>query len=125
MFDAFYDLWQRASALPLGGIFFDFEMYHAQDQLGGYPNTVDFSDISWHLFANNMQLADAQNIKRTEERVRFLQKRKLLNAYGEFHRDTLRKIGRRIREHIYAKNPDVKIGVYAPALPAKKYALLT
>jgi hypothetical protein len=124
VFDVFCDLF--ATTLPIDGIFLDFEMYHAQDQAGGYDDYMDFSDTSWHIFCTHMhnkiqtenQPKDrCTDLVSTEERVNYLYENKLFTTYFKCQEHEARAIGTLIKDHLRSRLPNLMIGAYATTLP--------
>ena len=122
VFDEFYNQWQTiANGLPIDGIFLDFEMYHAQDQTAEFPATCDFSNSAWNLYLEKTN----QNIElfNTKNRINCLYKEKKLNQYFEVLKNEAYNLGKKIKEHIKAKSPDIVIGAYMPNLPSEWFYL--
>lgn len=113
VFDAFCDLFQKT--IPIDGIFLDFEMYHAQDQAGGYDDLMDFSDSSWQVFCK--EHSNARALTSTNERVDFLLNNKLFATYFKSLEHEARTIGTMIKNHLRTRIPNLMIGAYATTLP--------
>ena len=80
--DTFIKRWPEISNdIPIGGIMFDFEMYHAQDQTTLYTSYMDFSDHSWQLYIHYTKQAELNQLATVQERVLYLYQHKLLDAY--------------------------------------------
>ncbi len=104
--------------ITIDGIFFDFEMYHAQDQASGYTDHMDFSDFAWKLYANrtkNQQLLTHVSVL---SRTMYLANNNLFAHYFETLTAEARSIGQKIKQHIKSKLPHALIAAYATTLPA-------
>lgn len=105
--DDFFNEWKKiGNGLEISGIFFDFEMYHAQDQESGYPGLSDFSENSLEIYR-----------KKTGNKkinIDYLIKQKQLNEYFVFLKKEAQLLGKKILEHIKTKLPNIMIGVYMP-----------
>lgn len=134
VFDTFCDLFEKT--IPIDGIFLDFEMYHAQDQAGGYDDFMDFSDSSWQVFCTHMKQQTTnkslssspeentnlvqKNIAAfasTEDRVNYLCDNHLFKAYFTCLEQEARAIGTMIKNHLRSRLPNLMIGAYATTLP--------
>ena len=103
--------------LRIDGVFFDFEMYHAQDQTGTYTDIMDFSDMSWMvycLYAKNKEAATHKTIK---SRIVYLQKEKKFKEYFTILQQAACDLGRAIKKHFRQKMPHLLFAAYAPTLP--------
>jgi hypothetical protein len=122
-FDRFLELWNKHCLLiPLAGVFFDLELYHAQDEASEYTTIMDFSDISWHTYCSEKKLVQEQKLQETRERVIYLIERNLIEDYQTVLRNSIENIARRIRTHIRTKLPKALLGLYTMTLPQTWFA---
>ncbi len=115
IFDEFIEIFQEA--LPIDGIFFDFEMYHAPEQGGMYSDLMDFSDMAWRTYCTQCKDTHALQLKTVKERVTHLQKEKLFRHYFTALEQASRALGNKIKQHMRTKKPNLMFGAYAPTLP--------
>ncbi|MGE0206942.1 MAG: hypothetical protein AB7R69_03785 [Candidatus Babeliales bacterium] len=115
----FVTAWQSSlgSGLPLAGIFFDFEMYHAQDQTGQFTEFMDFSDTSWSRYCRVTNKPEALTLKTTKERTSFLMRHKLMDEYFGALQQQARKLGTFIKKQINTILPGGIIAAYNINLP--------
>lgn len=114
----FVDIWKTRIApdVAITGIFFDLEMYHAQDQAGQYTDAMDFSDQAWQVYSS-VNTNAPRNLNSTQERVNYLVNNKKLQNYFDILTKKARQIGTLIKEKIYAKLPQAILAVYNINLP--------
>lgn len=118
VFDKVVSVWPSIShGVPLAGIFFDLEMYHAQDQVGHYLTHMDFSDCAWQEFCKVHSHKKCLSFHDTQTRVIYLLKNNLFDYYFATLQKKAYEIGRRIKEHIAKKLPNGLIAVYDIHLP--------
>lgn len=115
VFEKFYTMFK--DILPIDGIFFDFEMYHAQDQAGAYTNQMDFSDLSWQLYCQHTHQLSALQYREIKDRVQFLSKTKQFGHYFIVLKHKAREIGNLIKQKLTAIKPDLVFGAYTITLP--------
>ena len=115
IFDEFLTTFQ--DTLPVDGVFFDFEMYHAPEQGGMYGDSMDFSDLAWRTYCKQSKDTDAQTFKTVKERVAYLQKEKRFKQYFTALEQASRVLGGTIKQHMRTKKPDIMLAAYAPTLP--------
>jgi hypothetical protein len=104
--------------VAIDGIFLDFEMYHAQNQASGYTNFMDFSDLSWKLYATRTKNQKLLTLISIESRTTYLAQHRLFDDYFSVLTRQAQAIGQRIRKHITQKLPHALLAVYATTLPA-------
>jgi hypothetical protein len=102
--------------LPISGIFLDFEMYHAQDQAGGYSQHMDFSSSSWHIYCQQTKTCNPHESS-VNNRVNHLLKHHAFNHYFQVLEYNALTLGKKIKKQLRAIVPDILIGVYMPTLP--------
>lgn len=118
VFDKFFLYWQKIShGIPIAGIFFDFEMYHAQQQSGHYTTLMDFSDCAWHVYSSAVCRPYLKNMKTINDKTNYLMKNKLFDHYFKVLEQEAYKIGKRIRAHLKRKAPHLLVGIYDIFLP--------
>lgn len=116
--DRFMDFWKKnCNQIPLSGIFFDFEMYHAQDQTGQFMSTMDFSDCAWNLFSKTKPNEDLEQYKTVDERVQYLLAHKLMTDYFLFLKEQAKTIGSTIGKYVQTHYPELKLAAYNISLP--------
>jgi hypothetical protein len=116
VFDTFVTTFHQQ--LPIDGVFFDFEMYHAPEQTGSYTDLMDFSDCAWKTYckwANNKQALHCKNLP---SRLCYLQKNKKFRDYFSVLEQASRDIGCVIKQHMRKKIPHLLFAAYAPTLPS-------
>lgn len=129
----FFNLWQQevlsvidnlcgywykvGHRVPLAGIFFDFEMYHAQDQTGQYTSLMDFSDLAWNLYCDSSCQKNLKKIKKVSERTSYLLQKNAWCDYFSVLQHQAFLIGKRIKDYIKRRLPHALIGVYNIYLP--------
>jgi len=113
-FDAVTEYWDNNCTVPWAGVFFDMEMYHAPKEASSYTNTMDFSDTAWRVYTHDKPALQNYSCK---ERIEFLHKHALFEDYFTCLTQKAHSIGKRIREHVRAKNPNAMIGLYYANLP--------
>ncbi|KKP35736.1 MAG: hypothetical protein UR26_C0002G0036 [candidate division TM6 bacterium GW2011_GWF2_32_72] len=114
-FDKFMDMWNKVfdEKVQISGVFFDLEMYHAQNQASMYSDKMDFSDFSWNLFwGQNLKIFVGRNLKTVAQRVNFLRKYKMFNSYYNFLQTQSKNIAEKIKKHVRKKLPKAKFAVY-------------
>lgn len=118
-FDQLVKIWDTdiGSGIPIGAIFFDCEMYHAQTQAASFTNLMDFSDNSWNLYIQQKNKPELKKLS-VPERINFLKKQFLFKEYFEVLKHEAHSIGERIKNHVRAAKPDIIIGAYAMTLPS-------
>lgn len=114
VFDAFYKTFH--TILPIDGVFFDFEMYHAQNQAGTYTDLMDFSDLAWNIYSTSDE--NAHGITTHEDRISYLQKYKKFPAYFDALENEAARIGTMIKQQMRQHNKDLLFAAYAPTLPS-------
>ncbi len=115
VFDIFITIFGKS--LPITGVFFDFEMYHAPEQTGLYTDHMDFSDLAWKvycLYTKNTALASLSPLK---ERVIYLQTHKKFTEYFTILEEASRDIGIAIKTYMRKKMPHLIFAAYTPTLP--------
>jgi hypothetical protein len=115
MFDVFHKIF--GNVLPIAGVFFDFEMYHAPEQAGMYTDHMDFSDLAWKVYCsytNNPQIASLAPLKK---RVQYLQVHKKFTEYFTILERASRDVGVAVKNYMRKKIPNLLFGAYAPTLP--------
>ena len=115
IFDEFISTFE--SVLPIDGVFFDFEMYHAPEQGGMYSDLMDFSDRTWQTYCIQSNTPEALLIKTIKNRVTYLQKNKLFHQYFTTLETASKILGNTIKQHMRTKKPNLMFGAYAPTLP--------
>jgi hypothetical protein len=111
----FLDEWKLiGNGLPISGVFLDFEMYHATDQLASFIDMSDFSDIAWNIYC---QKIGKKFIPISyENRGEYLFNNNELKNYFEVLGRVLKVIGFQIRKFIQNNISDGMIAVYYPVL---------
>lgn len=129
-FDSFVDIWNESigNGIKIDGVFFDFEMYHAQNQESSYPSLSDFSDSTWDLYQQKTDVLskeekDNLQNQNIEKRINHLYKKDQLDNYFCVLREEACLLGKKIREHIKIKLPDVIIAAYMPVIPSSWFYL--
>lgn len=118
VFDRLIAEWPSIShGIPLAGIFFDLEMYHAQDQAAHYLSSMDFSDLAWHIFCRAHRAKKCCFLKDTSVRVKYLLENNLFDFYFKTLQKKAFEIGLAIKNHITKKAPNLLIGIYDIHLP--------
>ncbi len=115
IFDVFIATFKKH--LPIDGLFFDFEMYHAPHQAGMYTDHMDFSDMAWRTYCSYTNNKDAQHITSVKKRVAYLQKEKKFTQYFTTLKQASRKLGMMIKRYMRKQKPNLMFGAYAPTLP--------
>ncbi len=115
-FVSFHALFQRH--LKIDGVFFDFEMYHAQDQSGAYTPRMDFSPMSWQVYCLYSKDRTALQAKTFNDRIAYLKKAKKFDAYFNVLQQASCDIGKAVKKALQTKVPNLIIGAYAPTLPS-------
>ena len=103
--------------LPIDGVCFDFEMYHAQDQTGSITDQMDFSDCAWRTYCTYTQNAPAAKIKRFKKRIAYLQQHKKFKDYFRVLQLAAKEIGTMLKKELRAQIPHLMFAAYAPTLP--------
>ncbi len=116
MFAAFVTLLK--DSLPIDGIFFDFEMYHAQEQTGSYTDHMDFSDIAWKTYCTYTKNTNAYHLQNVKDRLNYLQQHKKFKDYFTILEQASNDIGRTIKERMRCIVPHLLCAAYAPTLPS-------
>ena len=106
-----------SNSIPLRGIFFDFEMYHAQDQAAHYEPIMDFSDLAWNIYCKETKQLFLNKIKDVDNRIAYLMNNKKCGDYFDQLKKQAFLIGRKIKDHIKRKLPNALIAVYDIHLP--------
>lgn len=104
--------------LPIDGIFFDFEMYHAQDQTGSYTDLMDFSHLAWKTYCTYTKNRKASQISTVKNRLDYLQQHKKFTDYFTILEQASRDLGIGIKRHLRHLLPNVIFAAYAPTLPS-------
>lgn len=102
--------------IPIGGIFFDFEMYHAPEQAAVYTNLMDFSDLAWNLYVQTVKKQELYTLKTINERVTFLFEKRLFKDYFETLERAAQQLGINLKQSIKQELPHALIGAYIPSL---------
>lgn len=119
LLDVFDSLIEKlAKEVVIDGIFLDFEMYHAQDQASGYSDFMDFSDLSWKLYATKTKNNNLLTLVSVDSRTQYLAEHNLFDSYFSVLTQEARRIGTLIRTHITQKLPHALLAVYATTLPS-------
>jgi len=118
VFDEFIKEWNQSigNGLLIDGIFFDFEMYHAQDQESSFPALSDFSDSAFNTYLKETD--QKINLHFTKNRINYLLINNLLDNYFNVLQDSAYALGKKIRLHIKEKLPNAIIGAYLANLPS-------
>ncbi len=116
LFDAFITTFQ--TSLPIDGVFFDLEMYHAPEQAGMYTDLMDFSDTTWRTYCSYAKDERARTLSSVKKRVRYLQQEKKFANYFATLEHASKELGAKIKQYMRKKQPHLIFGVYAPTLPA-------
>lgn len=116
-FQKFMQAWQDlAPHIPMHGIFIDLEMYN-NGQTGEYENLMDFSDISWHIYAQaNPTL---ENLTTTDQRVGYLLQHNLFDHYIHTLQQAAKQLGKELKQEIEHALPQAIIGIYSINPPYK------
>lgn len=102
--------------VPIAGVFFDFEMYHAPQQASVYTNVMDFSDLAWSVYAKKTKQTTINNLKNIKDRVNFLFKNNLFTNYFHTLEQGALELGQNLKKEIKKEISDALIGVYLPSL---------
>jgi len=126
-FEEFVKIWNNSvgNGIEIGGVFFDFEMYHAQNQESSYPSLCDFSDSSWNLYKKHLtpeETTNLQNLSR-DQRIKYLYKNDKLKDYFCVLQKEACLLGEKIGQYIKEKLPNALIGAYMPAIPSSWFYL--
>jgi hypothetical protein len=116
VFNAFCDM--TADIMPIDGVFFDLEMYHAPHETGAYLPLMDFSDSSWHQYVAHEGNPNLAPLTTVTARVNYLIATKKLLHYFSFLEQQARAIGTYIKNSLQERIPDLVFAAYAPSLPA-------
>ncbi len=103
--------------IPIDGIFFDFEMYHAPDQTGQYTDHMDFSNHAWKAYSSTSNDIEAQKIKSFSKRIAYLQKEKKFKQYFTILEQEARNLGSFLKTELRKIVPNLMFGAYPPSLP--------
>lgn len=106
---------ELAPIMPVGGLFLDLEMYHAQDQASEYTDIMDFSSLAWSAYRTSR---DVPKLASAHDRVAYLRKHRLFKDYFRVLGASMEKIGLAIKASIRTEFPDALIGAYAQTLPS-------
>jgi len=112
IFDTFLATFKE---VPVDGVFFDFEMYHAQDQAGSFTELMDFSDFTWQRYVQKNKKAPHR--ASLEEKIDYLKTHKLFDDYFKTLSNNAADIGRMLKKHMRAQLPNTLFAAYAPTLP--------
>ena len=102
--------------VSIGGIFFDFEMYHAPEQAAVYTNLMDFSDLSWNLYIRATKQSNLKKLTTINKRINFLFKNNRFDEYFSTLQDAAKQLGIKLKNIIKKDLPDALIGAYLPSL---------
>lgn len=102
--------------VPISGIFFDFEMYHAPDQAAVYTNLMDFSDSAWKLYISHTKQPKLKTLTTVNLRVKFLLENNRFKEYFSMLEDAAKTLGIKLRHVINKELPNALIGAYLPSL---------
>lgn len=100
--------------LPIDGVFFDFEMYHAPQQTGLFTNQMDFSDTAWQIFVNQSRDKKAAKINSHKKRIDYLQKHKRFKQYFMILEQEADRIGTILKQKLRAIVPNLLFAAYSP-----------
>jgi hypothetical protein len=103
--------------VPIDGVFLDFEMYHAQDQLAHYTDLHDFSDLAWNIYSTQTQDQRAQQLTQHADRLAYLQKYNLFGQYYAILEQEATNLGKMLKHQLNAIAPNIMIGAYGMTLP--------
>ena len=121
----FIEHWKQHAdkKIPIGGIFFDFEMYHAPDQTAVYSNLMDFSDLSWNLYVRTSkkmptkeEQQDLSKLNNINLRVNFLIENNLFKDYFDTLEQAAKQLGLKLKQIIKQELPHALVGAYLPSL---------
>ena len=118
----FVDTWNRrvGNGIPLSGVFFDLEMYHAPHQAGTYKNIMDFSDIAWSSVEKDIGQNACSNTTH-KDRVACLYDHNLMDKYFEKQKNNAYQLGQKIYRKLNSIIPDCMIGIYNMGLPTERF----
>lgn len=102
---------------PVDGVFFDFEMYHAQEQAGSYTDLMDFSDIAWNTYCHYTHNKAITHLNAKDRRI-YLQEHKKFKGYFTVLQAASSAIGRAIKQRLRHTMPHLLFAAYAPTLPS-------
>lgn len=102
--------------VPIGGIFFDFEMYHAPNQTAVYSNLMDFSDLAWNLYIHNSNQPHLAKFTTLKLRINFLLKNNHFKDYFDTLEQAAKALGIKLKKIIKQELPHALIGAYLPSL---------
>lgn len=103
--------------IPIDGVFLDFEMYHAQDQLAHYTDLHDFSDLAWNIYSTQTQDYRAQQLTQHADRLAYLQKQHLFEQYYTALEQAATNLGKTLKQQLNTIVPNIMIGAYGMTLP--------
>jgi hypothetical protein len=114
----FVEQWKTVAnkKVPIAGVFFDFEMYHAPQQAAVYTNLMDFSDLAWSVYTKSSKQLQAKDHKTVKARVNFLVKNNFFTNYFEALEQAAKKLGQDLKKEIKQIVPNALIGAYLPSL---------
>ncbi len=112
IFDTFLETFKE---VPVDGVFFDFEMYHAQDQASSFTDLMDFSDFTWQRYMQKNKKAPLA--RSLDEKIDYLKSQKLFDNYFRVLSQDAADIGAMLKKHMRAKLPNAIFAAYAPTLP--------
>lgn len=102
---------------PIDGVFFDFEMYHAQEQTGSYTDLMDFSDTAWKTYCHSSHNAAIAQLS-YKDRLAYLQCHKKFKHYFTILQEASRRIGYAIKQRLRRIMPHLLFAAYTPTLPS-------
>lgn len=115
VFERFYKFFH--DALPIDGVFLDFEMYHAQTQASNYTDMMDFSETAWNVYCKHSPSDNPGACTSVQERFSYLQEHQQFTEYFSVLEKQAQTIGRMIKQHIRTINPQLLFAAYAQTLP--------
>ena len=114
VFDQFADIWEQdvGNGLPISGLFFDFEMYHAQPQQpSSFIGISDFSPTSIGLY-------EKTDLSPKDFAIKLFEQRQLDNYFNTLKHNAY-QLGRKIRNHIKARVPRAQMAAYFPNISSE------
>ena len=104
--------------IPIDGVFFDFEMYHAPEQTSAYTDLMDFSDFSWKIYCKTHYDKNAYKCKTINERIQYLQKHFLFRDFFKKQEKFAQALGKKLKYEMQKIIPGLLFGAYTPTLPS-------
>lgn len=109
------------NGLPLSGVFFDLEMYQAQDQASSYEDTMDFSDLAWNIFLKAHPQKELPVLATVADRVQYLLSSHQMDAYMSLLHQEAQRAGSLVHSTIKKLLPNAMIGVYNANMPCSSF----